>query len=230
MVPNRARLMGWPVAAWWCVCLVLCVCWGVPRSAAAAELSQLSLQRTEEGVFLSSTVQFEPAAAVEEALLRSVPIYFVLQADVLRERWYWADKKVASATRTFRLAYQPLTRRWRVSVASGSGPATSQQYALHQNYDSLAQAMAAVTRVSRWKIADAARVEMGVDHYLEFQFKLDLALLPRPFQLGMNAQADWNIEVKRSVPVPEQVSADPQPSGATGDADVPAGGATLKAP
>jgi hypothetical protein len=46
----------------------------------------------------------------------------------------------------------------------------------------------------------------------------------------MKSQADWNIEVKRSVPVPEQVSADPLPSGAAGDADVPAGGATLKAP
>jgi hypothetical protein len=230
VAPACFRLSSWSIAAWCVISLMLWACLGMVRPVAAAELSQLSLQRTEEGVFLSSTVQFEPAAAVEEALLRSVPIYFVVQADVLRERWYWADKKVASASRTFRLAYQPLTRRWRVSVASGAGPATSQQYALHQNYDSLAQAIGSVTRVSRWKVADAARVEMGADHYLEFQFKLDLALLPRPFQLGMKSQADWNIEVKRSVPVPEQVSADPLPSGAAGDADVPAGGATLKAP
>lgn len=203
----------------------------VQRTAVAAELTQLSLLRTDEGVFLSSAVQFEPAAAVEDALLRSVPIYFVLQADLMRERWYWADKKVASATRTFRLAYQPLTRRWRVSVASGTGPATSQQYALHQNHDTLAQAMSAVTRVSRWKVADSGRLEPGGEHYLEFQFKLDLALLPRPFQLGMNAQADWNIEVKRSLPVPEQVSADPANSPGAPDSEpgLPAG-PTLKPP
>ena len=41
-------------------------------------------------------------------LLRGVPLYFVWQADVYRKRWYWTDKRVASAVRTLRLAYQPL--------------------------------------------------------------------------------------------------------------------------
>ena len=89
--------------------------------ARAAELGALTLSRTADGLFLSAVVHYQPGPAVEDALLRSVPVYFVAQADVLRERWYWSDKRVASVSRTYRLAYQPLTRRWRVSVSSAAG-------------------------------------------------------------------------------------------------------------
>jgi hypothetical protein len=168
----------------------------------ATELEQLKLERTEEGVFLSSVLQLNLAPAVESALERAVPIYFVMQADVFRERWYWADRKVVSTSRTYRLAYQPLTRRWRVSVSSGAGPATGLQYALHQNFETLNQAVASIARVSHWRVAEAERLEGDAVHHLNYQFKLDLALLPRPFQLGMNAQPEWHIDVRRSLPVP----------------------------
>lgn len=174
--------------------------WGLVH--AAATLQQVSLERTDEGLFLSAVVDYEPAAAVAEAVGRSVPLYFVAQADVYRERWYWADERVATASRTYRLAYQPLTRRWRVSMATGSGPAANLQYALHQNHDSLRQALSAVTRLYGWSVAEADMLSGGGDRYLNFQFKLDMALLPRPFQLGMNAQADWNIDLRRTLPVP----------------------------
>lgn len=177
---------------------------GAAQAQIAASLQQLTLARNEEGLFLTASVVYEPAAAVAEAVARSVPLYFVAHAEVMRERWYWTDKRLASASRTYRLAYQPLTRRWRVSVASGAGPAANLQYALHQNHDSLKQALAAVTRLYGWKVADADALADGGAPYLNFQFKLDMALLPRPFQLGMNTQSDWNIDLSRTVSVPTQ--------------------------
>jgi len=178
----------------------------------AADIQHMALARTDEGLFLSSAVSLELGSAVEDALLRSVPVYFVAQTEVLRERWYWTDKRVANATRTYRLAYQPLTRRWRVSVSSGVGPGSALQYALHQNHDSLAQAMATITRISGWQVAEAARLEPGGGHRLEFRFKLDMALLPRPFQLDMNAQTDWNLDLRRTLAVPSQVTSDRVPA------------------
>jgi Domain of unknown function (DUF4390) len=172
------------------------------QAQAVATLQQAALVRSEEGLFLTAAVAYEPSASVAEAVARSVPLYFVAQADVMRERWYWADQRVASASRTYRLAYQPLTRRWRVSVAAGAGPAGNLQYALHQNHDSLKQALAAVTRLYGWKVADADTLTGSGQHHLNFQFKLDMALLPRPFQLGMNAQTDWNIDLRRTLAVP----------------------------
>lgn len=188
------------------------LCVGPVCAQSGASLQQISLARGDDGLFLTASVVYEPAAAVADAVARSVPLYFVAQAEVMRSRWYWADKRVASASRTYRLAYQPLTRRWRVSVASGAGPAANLQYALHQNHDSLKQALAAVTRLYGWKVADAEALADGGEQYLSFQFKLDMALLPRPFQLGMNAQSDWNIDLRRTLAVPPPGSTLPEPA------------------
>jgi Domain of unknown function (DUF4390) len=177
------------------------LCLGMPAFG-ATELAQLKLERTDEGLFLSSSLQLDLAPAVETALERAVPIYFVMQVDVFRERWYWSDRRVISTSRTYRLAYQPLTRRWRVSVSSGAGPATGLQYALHQNFETLSQAVTSIARVSRWRVAEPERLEADAVHHLNYQFKLDMALLPRPFQLGMNAQPEWHIDLRRSLPVP----------------------------
>jgi hypothetical protein len=191
--PWRVLRQCWLVWALAMVCLL---------PARAADLPQLRLTRTAEGLFLSATVNVALAPSIEDALLRTVPLYFVVQADVLRERWYWSDKRVASASRTYRLAYQPLMRHWRVSVASGNGPGGALQYALHQNHDSLATALATITKLSGWQVAEAGRLEGETDLVLDFRFRLDLALLPRPFQLGMNAKNEWSLDVRQRTTVP----------------------------
>lgn len=205
--PALCQHMTWPSWAvlWLWVALLGGLLTAMPRSAQAASIQQITLDRTEEGLFLSSAIDLEVGPAVEDALLRSVPVYFVVQADVLRERWYWSDKRVASASRTYRLAYQPLTRRWRLSVSTGSGPGGGLQYALHQNHASLSQAMAVISRLSSWPVAEASRLEAGGSYRVEFRFKLDMALLPRPFQLDMNAQSDWHLDLAQSLEVPPLV-------------------------
>lgn len=179
-----------------------------PAHAQKPQVFQVNLQRTPEALYLSGRVEIFPEQVVEEALLKSVPLYFVWQADVYRERWYWTDRRIASVTRTLRLAYQPLTRRWRVSLsndAAVNAGGAGLQYALHQNYDSLADALAGVARVTRWKIADAARLPTDENHRVEFAFRLDLSLLPRPFQIGLGNQPGWNIEVRDQMEVPSRV-------------------------
>lgn len=182
-----------------------------PAVAKEPDVQQMTLQRTSEGLFLSARLALEPTPAVEDALLKGVPLYFVWQADVYRDRWYWTDKRVVSVARTWRLAYQPLTRRWRLSLsndaAAGSGGA-GLQYALHQNFDSLSAALSSVGRVARWKVVDAARLQDDTDERVEFSFRLDLSLLPRPFQIGMANQPEWVIEVQRRLDVPRQVEPD----------------------
>jgi hypothetical protein len=172
----------------------------------------MALQRTSEGLFLSARVALEPSPAVEDALLKGVPLYFVWEAVVMRDRWYWTDKRIASVLRTWRLAYQPLTRRWRLSLSTDPAPgagASGLQYALHQNFDNLPEALASVGRVARWKVADARQAANGADQRVEFSFRLDLSLLPRPFQIGMANQPEWVIEVQRELDVPRQIEPDP---------------------
>ena len=61
----------------------------------------------------------------------------------------------------------------------------------------------------RWKIAEAARLESGADHEVEFSFRLDLSLLPRPFQIGMANQPEWTVEFAQRLRVPDTVAAPP---------------------
>ena len=177
--------------------LCLCVLTGLAGQAAqATEVTQLKMERSEEGVYLSASVQFDLSAVVEDAMLKGIPMFFVAEADIYRDRWYWYDKRITTATRTMRLAYQPLTRRWRLNVLPGAVSVTGLRASFSQNYDSLPDAISSIQRLSRWRIADAAEVEADVRHKVEFRFRLDLSQLPRPFQIGVAGQKDWAIAVE----------------------------------
>ena len=174
-----------------------------PAWAASTELAQLQVERSGESVLLSASVRFELPGAVEEALLKGIPVIFVAEADVFRERWYWTNKKVLSAQRHMRLAYQALTQRWRLNIASGPITVTGMGMALTQNFDGLADALAAVQRVSRWKIAEASELEPYQAHNVAFRFRLDVSQLPHPLQIGTLGDPDWDISAAASRAVTE---------------------------
>jgi hypothetical protein len=178
------------------VCLLLVPLHPVRADGAPAEITQMRLERSGEGLFLFANVRVDLPAAVEEALVKGVPMYFLAEVDVVRHRWYWSDKVVASVQRHLRLAYQPLTRRWRLHVSSGLINSNSLGMALNQNFDSLSDAMTAVQRFSGWKVADASVIDTDATHKVEFRFGLDLAQLPRPFQIGAFGHSDWSISAK----------------------------------
>lgn len=163
--------------------------------APAAELSALRTERSDEGIYLTANVQFELPPVVEDALLKGIPLIFVVEAEIYRDRWYWTDKRVVTAVRSQRLAYQPLTRRWRVSP--GVDGNNSARVTLAQNYDTLPEALGAIARISRWKISEPADVD-GSGHWLLFRFRLDISALPRPFQIGIAGQRDWQIALERN--------------------------------
>ena len=77
------------------------------------------------------------------------------------------------------------------NLAGGAG---GLQYALHLNFDTLPEAVASVGRLARWKVADASQLDDDTRYKLDFRFRLDLSLLPRPFQIGVATQPEWNIE------------------------------------
>lgn len=174
---------------------------GVAQAQVATDITQLRLERSEDEWQLSAQLQFEIPASVEDAMLKGIPMVFVYSADVLRERWYWYDKKVQSSERQMRLAYQPLTRRWRLNVSTGPAAASGVGLALNQSFDALAQALSAIKRIAKWKVADAAELDPATKYKLDFRFKLDLGQLPRPFQIGALGQSDWDISASLLTPL-----------------------------
>ena len=165
---------------------------------APSEVAVLRLERQDDGVYLNTSVKFELAPPIEDALLKGIPMFFVAEADVFRDRWYWTDRKVSSVSRYIRLAYQPLTRRWRVNSAPTASGTPGLGVALTQHFDTLPEAVASVQRITRWKIADASEIDPEARHNVEFRFRLDITQLPRPFQIGVVGQGEWNISVSRN--------------------------------
>ncbi len=181
--------------------LVLAVCLAAVAPLAhaqpnAAEITQLTVERGDEGVLLSATVNFELPPVIEDALAKGIPMFFVAEAVVFRDRWYWYDKQVDSAARHMRLSYQPLTRRWRLVVSST--PVGNSGLALGQTFDTREEAMAAVQRISHWKIADSSQLDPDSRYNVDFRFRLDVSQLPRPFQIGAVGQSDWSISAVRN--------------------------------
>lgn len=158
---------------------------------ASVDLTRLAVQRSEEGLLLSYDARFDLPADIELALSKGVAVVFVAQADLMRNRWYWTDQTRASAIRRWRLAFQPLTRKWRLSFDG-----------LSRSYSRLPDALDALRRTNNWRIADPQPASDDQTYYVEFSFKLDTDELPRPLQIGLGGQTDWNVSVQRRVNVP----------------------------
>lgn len=169
--------------------LLLAFGFGTARGQ-GVELGTLQVQRVEGVLNLEFNARVTLTKAVEEALQRGVPIYFVADAQLLRNRWYWRDERVARLTRSWRVAYQPLTGAWRVSLGG-----------LYQTFPSLGEALATASRSGAWKLVDVAQLDPDKSYYLEFSYKLDTSQLPGPMQFGLGGQGEWAVGASRTVKV-----------------------------
>ncbi len=160
----------------------------VQAQAQAVELKQLQLQRRDGDLTLEFSARLTLGPAMEDALRRGVPLYFNARASVYRDRWYWRDERVARVSRTWRLAYQPLTASWRLSLGG-----------LSQGYGSLSEAMAPLSQISGWRLVELDKLEPGSRHHVEFSFVLDNSQLPQPMQIDLGG--DWKLGIQRSLRV-----------------------------
>ena len=126
-------------------------------------------------------VAFNPT--LEEALQKGISLYFVLEFELGRPRWYWFDEKVAQLAVQYRVAYSPLTRQYRLT--SGL---------LSQHFDSLDEVEHLLSRVaSRPVIARDALVK-GARYEAAVRLRLDVTQLSKPFQINALASRDWSLE------------------------------------
>ena len=176
------------------------------QESVAAQVTSFKLERASDGIYMSAQIQFELPQAVEDTLQKGVPIFFVAQSELLQERWYWYDRRVAFAQRSMRLSYQPLTRRWRLNVSQGVPNDMNQSQALNQNFDSLDDALSAIRRISRWRVVESVPVDLDARLDVVFSFRLDMDKLPRPFQIGNIGQSDWVIAASAKGTVPAEMS------------------------
>lgn len=170
--------------------VLLAATWASLAQAQGVELVSLQTSRAEGALNLDFAARVTLPKGVEDALRRGVPLYFVAEAQLFRSRWYWRDERVARLTRSWRLAFQPLTGVWRVSLGG-----------LSQGFGSLTEAMSVVSRSGGWKLADLPAADGDKGLYLEFSYRLDTTQLPGPMQFGLGGQGEWTLGIERTIKV-----------------------------
>lgn len=164
----------------------LLLCWlaGMGLALAAEiEIHRADLVNEDNGGYsVEADFAFALSPRLEEAVMRGVPLHFVAEFELTRERWYWFDEKLAAASRSWRLSYHALTRQLRLS--SGS---------FNLNFSSLEEALLSLRRLRHWQVLDKGTVSSGSRYDAALRLRLDLSLLPKPFQIEALASKDWNL-------------------------------------
>jgi hypothetical protein len=171
---RRRALLAAGVAAM----LVLCP----PALADTIAVDSAEVRIEDDEVLLNAQFAISLNATLEEALQRGVPLYFVLEADVTRPRWYWLDEKVLRFATQYRVSWLPLTRQYR--VASGL---------LSQTFDTLQEVERLIGRVNSRVIVRAGELERGTRYDVSVRLRLDVNQLPKPFQVNALASRDWHL-------------------------------------
>jgi hypothetical protein len=158
--------------------------WLAPTASAdTIPVASAELRVEDEDIILNAQfdVVFNPT--LEEALQKGVSLYFVLEFELARPRWYWFDEKVVQQSVQYRVTYSPLTRQYRIT--SGL---------LSQQLNSLAEVEHQLSRVVSRPVAQLDLLTKGASYDAAVRLHLDVTLLPKPFQINALASRDWSLQ------------------------------------
>jgi len=146
------------------------------------EIRSAALAVNEDAYVLDAQFDIGLTPALEEVLSKGVPLYFALDFELIRPRWYWFNDSVASLQQGYRLSYNALTRQYRLGVGN-----------LHQNFGSLDEALEVMSRVRRRQEVEPGALRKDTSYIAALRFRLDTSQLPKPFQLTALGSRDWYV-------------------------------------
>jgi len=173
------------------------------------EVLQANLVAVEEGMVLNADFAFELSPRLEEVVANGVPLYFRVEFELTRPRWYWFDERAASRVLQLRLSYHALSRHYRLSAGL-----------LQQNFSSREEALNVLKRLRNWLVVDRTATFSDAEYEASVRMRLDSTMLPRPFQLSALTSRERQLDSpwRRFSVRPQQVPApveSRQPKGAT---------------
>lgn len=176
---STSRLERW--LRGWAVALLLAL--GVAAPAGAEnQIRSAEILSTEEGFVVNADIDLTLNNRLEDAVRRGVSLYFLVDLEVTRGRWYWFDEEVVQRTLNYRISYHAITRAYRLTIGS-----------LHRNFDSLEEAFRTMLRIRNWSVAERSELHVGQSYNVALRMVLDTTQLPKPFQVTAIGSKDWNL-------------------------------------
>ncbi len=171
-----------------CAALVTAPVWtAVPRVAYGADndiyLMQSEITRQASRYYLSAVWEFDLANTLIESLHRGIALYFVCSFRLQKKRWYWFDKDLDDVELVQRISFSPLSRSYRLSRGG-----------LSQTFDSLEQALNVIKNIRQWHILTVPEGKDLGDLEAEVRMRLDASRLPKPLQVTIGGNSDWNLD------------------------------------
>ena len=180
----------------------------LPARADEIEVADARLSVAEDGgLVLAADFDFDLNPRLAEVVTNGVPLYFVVEFELTRPRWYWFDEKAAAKRIQLRLSYHALSRHYRLSTG-----------VLQQNYTTLAEALNVLRRVRNWQVVDRSASLADANYEAAVRMRLDVTLLPKPFQLSaitsreLNLESPWKRFIFRAPPAGHAAPAAPPPA------------------
>ncbi len=150
--------------------------------AAEIRIQSVTLNAVEEGYSLSADFDIDLNRRLEEAVNKGVVLFFAVDFELTRSRWFWFDKKVVQRSRVYQLSYHALTRQYRLSTGG-----------LHQSYDSLEAALPVLTRLRGWQVLEKGAVNNDQIYVAGLRMHLDLSQMAKTFQVSAISNREWNL-------------------------------------
>jgi hypothetical protein len=140
------------------------------------------LRAEDENYVLNAQFDFTFNPTLEEALQKGVSLYFVLEFELTRPRWYWLDEKVVAESVQYRISYSPLTQQYRLATGL-----------LGQQFASLEEVEHLLSRVASRPVVPIDTLTKGARYDAAVRLRLDVTQLPKPFQINALASRDWSL-------------------------------------
>jgi hypothetical protein len=180
----RLAWIGWPRGRTALVGGVLALCASTALSQGAL-VKRAELIPTESGYALEAHYDLSLSESLLEALVRGLTLNFVTEFELVYPRWWTFNlwNRVISDFRTrHRLAYNPLTRQYRLSFGS-----------LHRSFDTLDEALAALGEVRYAPAVRFQEVDPRAVYLAALRLRLDTSQLPKPLQMNALGSRDWSL-------------------------------------
>lgn len=161
---------------------MLCLLWPTAPSAQTIEVNRAQLEYADGGWNLTADFDFDLPSNLEEAVNKGIALYFLVEFELIRPRWYWLNEKLANARQQYRLSYNALTRQYRVGVGK-----------LYQNFGDLSEALSFMSRVRLRELVEPGALNKGATYTAALRMRLDSSQLPRPFQVSAVGSREWSI-------------------------------------
>jgi hypothetical protein len=146
------------------------------------EVRRATVTTADDHYLLEADIDIVLSAPLDDALHKGIPLYFLLEFEMVRSRWYWFNDRAVSRQQQYRLQFNALTRQYRIGVGG-----------FYQNFPTLDEALQVLSKVRRREDIEPGTLSKGTSYTAGLRLRLDTSQLPKPFNLNALGSREWSL-------------------------------------